>query len=356
MRLLTLEDVRKVLERRNGPIPNEVWETLVRMQIAEVALGNEGDLDYVEEKLRPLLDLYNTRQKRNARSLSSPKKETLPPDERLLALCEVLALHAARRRDVQAFRTEILGGRLIQDEDIPEWIERQVAKEGQSGHLLTVTVAVSEDALPPIGASVQEQLTAAQRAVAAGQPVRYGLEAPVIGYPTKDGAAQFTYVAFGGTLWRLKKLAQSLAKEYGWQEAQAVAFVLTGAVPLLPRGWVRLSWRTSGPRITLEVDPRLSRTEVARLYGRWRGRVFRGADKPIERKAARLAVFAEEYRDSGLSWRELMALWNQQYPEWKYHTAVHFARDCQMAWQRVTGGKWPRKKEGKRRGKEAGAR
>lgn len=355
MRLLTLEDVRKALERRHGPIPDEVWEALVRMQIAEVALGNEGDLDYVEEKLRPLLDLYGAGQSRKARPTRTPKEETLPPDERLLALSEVLAVQAARRPDVQAFRQEVLGGQLLQPKNIPAWIKERAAEDSEPEMLLTVTAVVSKDALPPVGAPAQEQLAAAQRAVAAGRPLSYGEKHATLSYP-ENGAAQVAFIAYGGVLWRLKGIAEALAREYGWQEAQAVAFILAGSVPLASRGRVQLKWTKSGPRIVLEIDPRLSRTEVARLYGRWRGYVFQGADKPIERKAGRLAVFAEEYRDSGLSWRQLMALWNQRYPEWPYHTPVHFARDCQLAWQRVTGEKWPRKKEGRRRGKEAGAR
>lgn len=356
MRLETLEDVRRVLERRHGPIPDHIWDVLVRQQVVDEALDDEGDLGYVEEWLEELLAVARGGDQPRGRRRSLPKEETLPPDERLLALCEVLAIQAARRPDVQAFRAEILGGQLIPREEIPAWLERQAANDGEPTMLLTVTAAVTKDALPPIGARFQEQLAAAQRAVTAGQPVRYREEAPAIVYPTKDGAMQVTPVAFGGALWRLKNLAQSLAKEYGWQEAQAVAFVLSGSVPLTSRGRVQLKFTKSGPRIVLEVDPRLSRTEVARIYGRWRSRVFRGADKPIERKAGRLAVFAEQYRDSGLSWRELMALWNRQQPAWQYRETVVFARDCQVAWQRVTGQKWPGKKEGKRRGKEAGAR
>ncbi|MBT9260207.1 MAG: hypothetical protein KM310_10750 [Clostridiales bacterium] len=351
----TLEDVRKVLERRHGKIPDVVWEEFESMEIPQVALGNDGDFEYVEEKLVHLLNVYKAGRGRKVPTSRAPKEETLPPDERLLALCEVLALQAANRPDVQAFRRDVLGGQLIRWDDIPAWVEDRAAQESGPEFLLTVTVAVTKEALPAPGAPPQEQLRAAQQAVATGQPVRYGTEVILLPYP-KDGATEWAFIAYGGVLWRLKKIAQRLAKEYGWHEAEAVSFVLSGTVPILPRGRVKLSWRMSGPRITLEVDPRLSRTEVARIYSRWRGRVFQGADKPIERKAARLAVFAEEYRDSGLSWRELMAIWNQKYPDWQYHTPAHFARNCQLAWQRVTGEKWPRKKEGKRRGKEAGAR
>ena len=210
--------------------------------------------------------------------------------------------------------------------------------------------------LPQRGLVPRDAAAAAQRLVSEGAVVGFGpFENPTLAFPSGRGAETIP-IAYGGTLWRLKQLAKDLQRAYGWEEAQAVGFVFEGAVPILPRGWVRLSWGKSGPRVALEVDARFSRTEVARLYGRWRGYVFQGADKPIERKAGRLAVFAEEYRDSGLSWRQLMALWNRRYPEWPYHTPVHFARDCQLAWQRVTGKKWPRKKAGRRRGKEAGAR
>ncbi|WP_273000757.1 hypothetical protein [Hydrogenibacillus schlegelii] len=360
MRLRTLEDVRKVLERRHGKIPDVVWEEFEGMEIPQVALGNEGDLEYVEERLVRLLNVYKAGQGRKVPTSRAPKEETLPPDERLLALSEVLSIRAARRPDVQAFRHEVLGGHLIRPEDIPAWIKERHAQDGEHRVFLTVTVVVPAEnlpGLPAVDASAQDLLTAAQQAVAVCRPVSFKEELKLLYFPNgANDAFETVPISYGGVLWRLKKIAESLEQEYGWHEAQTVSFVLSGTVPFLSRGMVGYRWRKIGPRITLELDPRLSRTEVARIYSRWRGRLFQGADKPIERKAARLAVFAEEYRDSGLSWRELMAVWNRQYPEWPYHTAVHFARDCQLAWQRVTGEKWPRKKEGKRRGKEAGTR
>lgn len=358
MRLRTLEDVRKALEQRHGPIPDEVWEELERSGDAEAALINEEDLDYVEDRLLRLLRLVGMAERRRKPSAPRhPKEEKVPPDQRLLALSEILALQAARRPDVQAFRREVLGNRLIPIEEIPAWVRSRAEQGGQWVRLVTVTVAVPPDAIPkPL--TTESLAPVVQRFVQSGAIVGFGpLSLPTLAFPSGDAVERIP-IAHGGTLWRLKQLAEALQRAYrGWDEAQAVALVLSGATPLLPRATVGLSWnKATGSRIQLDVDARMSSAEVARIYGRWRSFVFRGADMPIEEKARHLAVFGEQHRDSGKTWRELMALWNQQHPQWAFHVPAHFAANVARAWQQVTGEKWPGKKGGRRRGKEARSR
>lgn len=364
MEFRRVEDVRRALERRHGPIPDEIWELLLEGETPRMAVDNPDDFELAEDDLLRLMRAAQIGHgKRGHRQQArEPRTETIPADERLLALSEIMALEAARREDVQSFRRDVLAGRLLSVEEIPAWIKEQAAQDAKKGPRVPVKVAAAMplDAVQQlIGSTPNDVAATLLNALTSGAAtvVDVALAARAIAYrePGKS-IVQNHPVTFGGVLWRLKTLVDALTRRYPWREEQAVEWVLAGSIPLISRAQVTLAGGRAGPRIILELDPRLSRTEVARLYGRWRSRVFRGADKPIERKTRHLAVFGEEHRESGKTWRELMAIWNQRHPEWPYHVPAHFAADVQRAWRQVTGEKWPPKKGGQRRGKAQGAR
>src|SRR5262249_38025468 len=74
--------------------------------------------------------------------------------------------------------------------------------------------------------------------------------------------------AVGGTLEHLRWLSEKLAKEYGWTEAEATVFVLTGIVPKIKAISSNLQFKQlpSLSRIELTIDPTLSPQEVAEHY------------------------------------------------------------------------------------------
>jgi len=143
--------------------------------------------------------------------------------------------------------------------------------------------------------------------------------------------------AEGGVLDRLRQLSQSLARFYGWDEAAATNFVLTGEVPFMPsietRASVPFSYTTTA-RISLTIDPALSPREVANHYRRMRGRILEGRHRELTAKHLRLATFAAA-RPAGETLRERMAAWNKEYPNWKYKRETNFGRDCTQAVRRL---------------------
>ena len=263
-------------------------------------------------------------------------------DARLDALAEILALDAARLREVREAREDLLGGVLLKPQEVPRWVDEQDAREGE----------VDEGA--------------------------------ILHDPRPDGQKSGKLlVKPGGTLDRLRLLVKRLTSAYGWDEPDAVSFVLAGTTPQLKRASVAIRYRSPYPtqsRIVIEADPRTPPREVTRLYSEARLRLRKGADRPMKPKQLALAVFvaremnkfalvgvnvsylssvAEDQRfritvhstltddlkpnDAPPGWRELMERWNRTYPDWAYETAApvqHFANDARVAWKRVTGCRW----------------
>ena len=165
----------------------------------------------------------------------------------------------------------------------------------------------------------------------------------------------------GSTLDWLRQVAAHLVSRYQWNEARAVAFVLSGYEPQLATAIVTTKRRPMPAldRIAVEVDPRMSAAEVARIYTQKRLDFWQVRDKEMQDKHLGLAVFAELHRDDSETWPQLRARWNddvmvaqprlgfdEPHPEWAYPTldaaARRFATDCRNAWSRVTGMRWRR--------------
>lgn len=251
-----------------------------------------------DENLHYLLTLPQIPARR-ARAIS----HEVPPDRRLEALAEILAAEARQLPEVQAFRREVLGGRLLSEEEVPEWITRLIEeeghkmREGKPWEYLSYTVPKDEW----------------RRVV----PIRKGV----------------------GKLWQLKTLCRKLCRRYPlWQEAQAVSFVLCDDIPLIPKARIQIQFSSHfPPRIILNLDPRLSPEEVARIYAHYRAEVRSGRDRPMSEKHLTLAVFVAENEEPGSTWTSLMKKWNEEHPEWAYQNRHLFARDARAALRRVTG-------------------
>ncbi len=149
-----------------------------------------------------------------------------------------------------------------------------------------------------------------------------------------------------GDLARLKAVASGPSSRFGWSEAQAVAFVLSGLIPLVARGTGRVNFKPDMPaanRITLEVSARITPKEVARFYGQIRSSGFLGLpahrpSRPLTRERAELGVFAAKV-NGGRSWRQAMDDWNKEHDGdgRSYEDIRTFVRDCRQAYERITG-------------------
>ena len=172
------------------------------------------------------------------------------------------------------------------------------------------------------------------------------------------GEGKLRAIARGGALDTLKHYAQELMRDFGWREEHAVRFIITGYAPNAAKlsGSVNVG-RLYGAhaRVVMDIDPRTSPAEVARLYNRWRKALtlMRGAgaypdrDRKMEEHTLALAVFVEEHWRPTGSWCKLRASWNGSHPTWSFPdgqqdpAANNFANHARQAWSRLSGARWP---------------
>jgi hypothetical protein len=172
------------------------------------------------------------------------------------------------------------------------------------------------------------------------------------------GDGKLRAIARGGKLDTLKYCARELTQQFGWPEEHAVRFIIIGYAPSSAKlsGGVRLG----GPyraldRVLMDIDPRTSPAEVARLYGRWRktlallrgGPAYPGRDRPMKDRTLALAVFVEERWQPGMPWSDLLAVWNEEHPDWRFPDESqdpggnNFANHARQAWSRLSEANWP---------------
>jgi hypothetical protein len=235
------------------------------------------------------------------------------------SVSDVLAVHAEleteHRFGVREFRAEVLDGRLLSLDQAGHWIEQAAANRG--GILRSPTA----------------------RAEVAGHTA-LGVE--TLGYARADSKWMHRVVVEpGSVLARLRSIARRLADFYGWDEAQATAFVLTGVTPLTHA--LRATVSTSSPllvrsRIKMSIDPSTTPREVADYYRRVRQEAF-GRIRRLGEKHARLAAFAARLPQA-MDSNEQLKKWNDQCvkwrkPKWKFSHPSRFRIEAQKALDRL---------------------
>lgn len=313
---MSSDAVREALASQIGrEVREDIWTWLVKKRWVSEVIQGETPLRELRDEYLELTNTFSgTPRKTGPQKLEH--EVLVPPDQRRKTLSKLLAIEAARSPVVVSFREEVLSGRLIALDDLPAWIEDQ------------------------------------NRSL--GSPATWE-HRDVLSYPVRGQDADHkAYVRPDSVLHRLKRLCSTLNQDYDWQEAQAVAFVLSGLVPLLPKARVTTKIKSNGlTSITLQVDPRLSSQEVASIYAKARNEVFKGHDKPMTDKHLELAVFLAEKSEDRATWPSLLKVWNQGHPDWFYSDWRHFARDARSAWERIRGLKW--KSVSKEKGAESDA-
>lgn len=140
----------------------------------------------------------------------------------------------------------------------------------------------------------------------------------------------------------LRKVGDRLAHRYGWAQAPALRFILTGHTPTIDpiRGETsRLRTGVGEPlleEITLVVKPWLSEEAVVKMYREGQRRLLASENVRQRWKSPRnyrVFQFVIEHTDSDgqhQSAQKLMELWNEQHesvPEDQYHDRRNFWRD-----------------------------
>lgn len=348
--MIEKDAVREELVAQGLEWSEDLWDHLSAEYSDEIENPEvfEGAL---EEVLNAYRDHQGYRvQHRERRTPGTEERRVIGPDARTKTLGKIIALEAARHPLVKAFRTEILRNRLLPDaQSVEVWIKRRGKKEGLPEGWARFGDVVSDLRVDP---------SLDREAIASG-PVRqapgfftHGVSEPgVLLYWSTEFFDRGWLVPIrmpvksDGPLGKLKWAVDHLGHEYPcWQEAWATTFVLTGITPPLLRASVNISKANmlAASLITMEIDPRLSPSDLASIYAEARRRIWNGEirDKQISEKHLELALFAGENcreADSG-GWSFLLERWNANHPHWAYvSNDLNFSRDVKSAWKRVTG-------------------
>jgi len=335
------EEVRDALERKLGgpPGPN-IWGFLIEDRYVEdVLAGEDSDLQGLVDRYWQLARWFSERQ-----PVPQQKAERgeVPPDSRARLITKILAKEAAQLPQVERFRQKYLPDGLLGREEVKPWIEKWRQAEGEPtwridfplppGHRLDY---IEHEIVPPVTLSKLPQDSTLRK---------HGLH-----WVDEYHIVRAFPVKIGGVLDNLMRVSLHLNHRYGWGEAAATHFVLTGDIPFashlrysIQRGdFVEPSGLVHRyAHIILEVDPAASPKLVESVYRRIRQSVWAGKRyKPLSAKITALVEFVLDHKDipeqENGTWETLMKLWNKlfkdEHADWAYSDSTNFAKDYHRA-------------------------
>jgi hypothetical protein len=319
--------VRRLVEGRIGKIRDAVWKFAVEERMVSQYM-EELDLDWLVGKINILEGLAGE-QSHRCIDVSRRQRRTKRLPSRQEAFSCYVAKAARADLRVKQFRKAYFSGRLLTREELEPWISQQ-SKEHPYRHAVIVrlpagtTPECHEDGSYTLNPPLTE-ITCFE-AVA---PIRF------LDYP-RTGREWVQRIPVGpdGPLGELYKISESLAEAYGWQRAQATAFVLTDLAPEITPCTVSFAGRDFGglARIQLVVDPYYTPAEVAQMYKPIRSRVWKGKAKGLSEKHTRLGIHVLHHPDFD---HGCMQKWNEQYPNWAFSDMKRFKREASMAHSRL---------------------
>ena len=351
-------DLRNLLQEALGcQVPDRLWGYLDEMRFVAEVLDDAADVNYLADQARKVLSVSGNRPPgRESPRMLSLRKENAPTNEipesvslRTRAISILFAQEAEERVEVQSFRREFLGEKLLAHEEVSDWIKTQAKADGPETLRLTVQVEYGEDGSirteplsnrewvlrPPPG---QTDVIVGDSQVTGGKPRVLEIEYLEYSFPGKPWL-QLQPIASGGVLESLQKLGFYLAARYSWTTAQATMFILTGLNPEVAGIETNVRRGQANARITLVIDPIVPPSEVTNEYQRLRREIMPRRHRSLSDKHLRLAAFVAE-RPESESWEDRMKGWNATYPEpefdgYSYSHRSNFIRDAIQARQHL---------------------
>ena len=317
--------MEEAFRRRSGRNPYPAaWDQAVEWTWISDVVDEPRELESVLNRVRKLEELSQ-----RPRPKSEETKKELPPDQRAIALAQIRAAEAAGDPLVESFRSECLREGLLKPDRVKDWIEQREHEQGEPARYIKRWERANGDrvSLPH------------RRSYPLETRLEYGDSSNAIYLLYPGGSVQ---VSADSELGRLKLVANTLCHRYLWAEDEAVEFVLSGTVPRPFLGSAAIRHAPRTPRITIEVDSRVSAEELLKLH-KWARASLRTQARSLSELHANLAVFAAE-RNDGREWSRVLDEWNESNGDHPYSERSNFVRDCRKAYERITGGKlvWKR--------------
>lgn len=331
-----LDDLRLRLERYLGQdLRPATWQYLVDEGKVTAVVRREQDLNWLSQEVHKFWEAAGQRGTTPppARLLTQEQRARAKQRDEVLSI--LLAQEAARHEGVADFRRTVLKGRLLNREEVDLWFVRQQAADGDPTEWLThVPVPsgyrVTHDRAE--GGYITEPPLKITKATAAR-----GVRIEGVEYAGGAGSGRIATSA-GGVLEQLRRLSVELEEMFGWTQAEATTYVVTGGVPYVP------PMKIIGPeklppsrllRVVLEIDLALTPRQVADRYRRMRREWLGARLRALSPKHLSLAGFIAQ-RPADELWPDRLRAWNRAHPpDWKYKNEAYFKRDSLVARQRL---------------------
>ena len=366
---------RRLVERASGlTVSDRIWVYLLREGVVLDWLARRISEAELRDKIQGLLELTGPSMPVRG---DSPRMLTGEPGDhphsaRDEALSLLVAKWASENPAVKAFREQALHGLQLEWSQVHTWMlgaSKESAKDFNAVWHVDDALISEED-----NARVEDVLSRGLEATSItveGDDVSTSrLGGQLIPLSAFDGVPPFKFAAeaafvylhaskrylmyaapgddyerrietpYNSLLDALRQLSESMAIWYQWSEAQATIFLLTGITPLIAPLKAVADYREDAPalsRIHLTIDPTMSPREVAEEYRRFRQWFVGPRHRDLSDKHTQLALFFVKHPKATEAWADLMALWNQEHPEWAYEDASTFGRDCAQAQRRLMG-------------------
>lgn len=373
------EDVYRALRKHLGKEPvRSIWDRLLSERYVNDVVDKKQSR---RESLNCFETLVSYYEFAEPISSNTPRQTRRPepfidesPDERREWLAKLAAIDAAKMGPVLRFRREVLGGQLLNLEDIEHWIEGKLKEEpaGEGKETISIRVQTRKpytrvwarimdnpsnepdaDTIMELGRTLIDDMKRYAKINQYYEAVSNGGYARGFSVSTRHGQPNLSYlianggkhrkhvmIAPDGVLDELAKISKMLSEYYQWDMAESVVFVLTDIPPSPLKSQAVLNWHNEIPAldtITITVPRSTSPQKLTAFYSDAKQNFQRSDDehktkeryRQLDEKMLLLAAFTRKHQ--GETVRERLLEWNQEIestnPKWKYKESDTFNFD-----------------------------
>jgi hypothetical protein len=168
------------------------------------------------------------------------------------------------------------------------------------------------------------------------------LEAAILHFPIGE-YVELIEALPGTKLWKIWNLARIVASDLDCRDVQATMYVLVGIIPFVAPITVTMprTYATARPvtgKLIITIREPVSEAELIRIYRECRRQLWskQRGPKPFEERDAALVRFViPKVRKEGHITKELMAAWNEQYPQWPFDESRAFRTAVERAHKKI---------------------
>jgi hypothetical protein len=293
------EELEKALGLSKGALPERLWKYLTHRSLVAQYIRREISRDALVRECTAAIEFLGLERTvyGSAPMLTQQQRERAADHQTVLAI--LLAGEARADRELQHFRQVELNGKTLSPPELDAWLHQQ-------GEI---------DKSEPVGDESWRLL------VCAGP----------------DDTPIALQARSGGTLEKLRVLAERLARQFSWNVMQATRFVLSDTVPAVPVIKLHVDYSRRWPgatRIILDIDPTASPRLVAEQFRKRRQSLFTRRLRLLGPRPLKLAAFTAE-RPTDEPWGVRMEAWNAHHADSRYTRVNNFKRDCLDARRRM---------------------